>query len=208
MHFSSRRVRLAVLIFSAASGLLFIFTGRAFASAVISEIFWMGSDLGTNDEWVEIACTGSGSAPQCILDGWTLTSVNTSGIEVPILRFGTGTVIASGSVMVIARQPAASSRLLSEPSVVTSSMTLPNTKLLLRLYDPQGSLIDSADDGIGNPMAGSNAQPPAAKASMVRVNLAVSGTLTENWITAFCRFFFKIAQASARKTPAFSLSFS
>lgn len=151
---------------------------------MISEVLWMGSDLSASDEWIEIACTGSGSTPLCVLDGWTLTSLNTSGVEVSVVRFGTGTTIASGSALVVGRYPASSSRLLQDPAVVTSSMTLPNTKLLLRLWDADGNVRDTADDGIGDPMSGNNAKAPESKASMVRIDLASSGELKENWTVA------------------------
>ncbi len=172
------RLRVAALFGCLAA---FLLVRHAGASAVISEVLWMGSDLSASDEWVEIACTGSGSSSLCVLDGWTLTSVNTSGTEVPVARFGTGTVIASGSALVVGRFPASSSRLLEEPGVLAPAMTLPNTKLLLHLRDAEGNVRDTADDGIGDPMSGNNGKAPDPKASMVRIDLALSGELKENW---------------------------
>ena len=50
------------------------------------------------------------------------------------------------------------------PDLVEASVTLTNTQLQVKLYDVAGRLIDTADDGIGKPMAGDSAQ----KKAMVR----------------------------------------
>lgn len=172
----------------------FFFAERAFAKAVISEVHWAGSDLSTSDEWVEIAGSGShsaGSGPSAgsetdgeSLAGWTLTSINGSGVETVIFTFPENATIRPGEFLAISRFGAAQSRLLSEPVFVTGAMSLPNTKLLLRLRDPGGQIMDQADDGVGSPFAGTNSTSPVLKASMERINLFAQGDDPANWITA------------------------
>ncbi len=178
------RIRTCLLSIFFALGLLAVIGQKAVAGIVISEVLWAGSDLSTSDEWVEIACTGSGSLPLCTLDGWTLTGVNSSGVEVVLHRFGTGSTLGSGSTAVVARLSATESRLLLESEFHSSDLSLPNTKMLLRLRDPEGFVHDTVDDGIGDPFAGSNAKLPEPKASMVRIDLSGSGSLKANWKTA------------------------
>lgn len=148
--------------------------------AVISEVMWMGSDLSTADEWVEIACLGTSD---CNLSGWTFTSLKSTGEEAVVISFLTGAVIPAGDVRVLSHYAAAASRLLSEPWITTSSMSLPNSKLLLRLRDAAGSVRDEVDDGIGNPFAGGNPSG-GPKASMERIDLNAPGNVLENWRTA------------------------
>lgn len=154
---------------------------------VISEVMWMGSDLSTADEWVEIACSGESD---CDLSGWTLTTLKSSGEEGTMVCFATGTILPAGAVRVISRYPDASSRLAIEPWISTSSMSLPNTKLLLRLRDAAGSVRDEVDDGVGNPFAGANPSG-GPKAGMERVDLSAPGNAADNWRTAFASEGFK-----------------
>ena len=44
----------------------------ASVNVVISEVMWMGSDLSTADEWVELAAFSDGAAAPASLSGWTL----------------------------------------------------------------------------------------------------------------------------------------
>ncbi len=152
-----------------------------YASPVISEVMWMGSDKSTADEWLEIT---NPDADDADISGWSITSLNSSAKEVVIMRFATGTIIGSGEYQVIAARSAANSRLLAEPFTVSSSMSLLNTKLLLRLRDAENTVIDTVDDGTGEPFAGANPSGGGPKASMERVDLAVSGSVKENWVTS------------------------
>ncbi len=167
-------------------------------SVVVSEVMWMGSDLSTSDEWVEFACRGMSD---CDLSGWTLTSLKSTGEETVIHTFATGAILPAGDVRVVSNYPAASSRLLSEPWITTPSMSLPNTKLLLRLYDADGVVRDEVDDGVGNPFAGANTSGNP-KASMERLDLAVPGNSVENWQTATLSLGFK-EDAPIFGTPGF-----
>ncbi len=151
----------------------------ASAHAVISEVLWMGSDLSTQDEWVEI--TGVDSDTD--LSGWKLTSVNSSGNEVTIMQFATGATLPAGTSWVIARYAASASRLLEEPYALTSTITLLNSKLLLRLRNAEGIAVDQADDGVGEPFAGANPSG-GIKASMERMDLHGSGAVKATWKTS------------------------
>lgn len=176
---ASSRARTVLL--SAVLAAMLLRTDPVCAKAVISEVLWPGSDLGTADEWVEIAGAGDAVTP---LSGWTLTSVNTSGNEITILTFSTGATLAAGEFLVVSRYSAAQSRLAAEPAFVTSDMSLPNSKLLLRLRDAAGQIMDQADDGSGAPFAGENSTTPLIKASMERLSFLGPGSDAGNWATA------------------------
>ncbi len=143
----------------------------------------MGSDLSTQDEWVEI----TGLDTETDLSGWKLTSVNTSGTEVTIIQFATGSVLPADASWVIARYASGQSRLANEPHAISNTMTLPNSKLLLRLKDTSGAVIDQADDGAGEPFAGANPSG-GAKASMERLHLRASGSEKSSWTTSAAVF--------------------
>lgn len=161
--------------------ILFIVPARALASPVISEVMWMGTGLSSSDEWLEVM---NPDAQDTDLSGWSVTSVNSSGKEIVSYRFATGAVVAAGEYIVIASKTAANSHLQSEPYGVSSALSLPNTKLQLRLRDAENSVIDEVDDGAGAPFAGENPSGNLGKASMERIDPAVLGTIKENWRTA------------------------
>src|SRR3990167_1234446 len=83
-----RITRLPLCFVSIAFGLV-LGTAHAHAHVVITEIFWMGSDLSTADEWVELFNTDEATAslPQS-LSGWTLTMLSSAGAEQVMVRFG------------------------------------------------------------------------------------------------------------------------
>ena len=155
------------------------------AKVVISEVMWMGSDLSTADEWLEIVGMGSGTGSEVMdISGWYITNQSSIGEEKTIVTFASGTLIGSGQYLLISNYNASGSRLAVEPDIVTTAVSLANTKLLLKLYDASGSLIDIVDDGIGVPFAGMNASGSGVRASMERVNLSGSGNVKEHWGTA------------------------
>ena len=154
---------------------------HACAQVVIGEVLWPGSDLSTADEWLEITSIVDVDTD---LSGWTLTSLNTKGEHFIALTFATGSHIGPGESLIVSGHTESSSRLFAEPAFVASSLTLPNTKLLLRLHDADGGVIDEVDDGVGVPFAGANPSGTGAKASMERIDLHVAGTLKENWRTS------------------------
>jgi micrococcal nuclease len=183
MPFLSQSQGRWILLLSIFISLTSILLSRAYAKVVISEVMWMGSDLSTSDEWVELAGLGSGSSVDTNIGGYTLTSLSATKGEVPFITFGTGTVIGSGQYLVISRLSESASRLLSAPFKVVSDLTLPNTKLLLRLRDAHGQIVDEVDDGVGDPIAGTNVTGQT-KASMERKNLWGPGNVKENWAAA------------------------
>jgi hypothetical protein len=148
----------------------------------INEVQWMGTDLSTADEWLEVMAMGAESVRQSLAD-WTIAIVKDGGVEQVIARFEAAHDIAAGEYRVVSNYPADRSRLRREPYVVSSSMSLPNTKLLLRLRDAEGRLIDEVDDGVGVPFAGANPSG-GIKAAMERIDCAAPGTMKENWRTA------------------------
>ena len=76
------------------------------------------------------------------------------------------------------------SHLAVESQYVAPTVSLPNTKLLLRLYDgdPQegGKLVDVVDDGRGTPFRGD----ASLKRAMVRIAFDQAGDQPESWATA------------------------
>lgn len=156
-------------------------------SVVISEVMWMGSNVSTADEWVEIVGTGIAgsleSSPRS-LSGWTLRSVKDGGIEAVIATFSVSATIGSGQYLVVSNYSKEVSRLAIDPAVTSTAMSVPNTKLLLRLRDASGALMDEVDDGVGNPFAGLNPSGGGTKASMERMDLQAAGTLPSNWTSA------------------------
>ena len=156
----------------------------AFARVVISEVMWMGSDLSTADEWVELTGVDDGAASFPLsLSGWTLRVQSGTGENV-LARFGGDVGIQSGQYLLVSNYPAAASRLVVDPALSTTAMMLPNTKLLLRLYDGHGTLVDEVDDGVGVPFAGANPSGGGPQASMERISLLGAGNAKENWQTA------------------------
>lgn len=121
----------------------------AFAQAFISEVHWAGTDLSTADEWLEITAD-----VETDISGWYITSLTSKGNEKEIASFPDETALSPGQYFVISNYSAEESRLAEEPSFVTTSISLPNSKLLLRLYTASGVLIDEVDDGTGAPLAG------------------------------------------------------
>lgn len=153
----------------------------ALAHPVISEVMWAGSDLSTSDEWLEIA---NPTDHDIDLSGWSVTSLNSKGEHAVSVRFESGSSMGAGEYLVIASRSATASRLAAGPFVSISSLSLPNTKLLVRLLDPSGQIVDEVDDGSGAPFAGANPSGTGAKASMERLDLLTPGTVKENWSTA------------------------
>ena len=147
---------------------------------VFSELMWMGSESSSADEWIELYNRGSSAKD---LSGWTITQTGKDGEETVMLQLPEGT-IAPGAAFLISNYNAARSQISVEPDLVETGVSLPNSKLLLRLYngDPEagGDLIDTADDGSGAPLAGDNKQ----KAAMVRVEFDTDGSLENAWATA------------------------
>ncbi|MDE2813535.1 MAG: lamin tail domain-containing protein [Gemmatimonadota bacterium] len=148
---------------------------------VISELMWSGSTASSADEWIELY---NPSDSEVDLAGWTLTY--RSGTEDKVMLVLDAGAIPAGQTFLIANYAAdhKNSLLAIQPQRVDAAVSLPNTKLLLHLYDgdPQagGQLIDVADDGRGAPFAGDS----ASKSAMVRIAFDQPGDQAESWATA------------------------
>ena len=148
---------------------------------VISELMWPGSTASTADEWIELYNPSDATVD---LTGWTLTYRR--GDEDKVMIVLDAAEILPGQTFLIANYAAEhkNSLLAIEPQRVDSAVSLPNTKLLLHLYDgdPQagGQLIDVADDGRGAPFAGDS----GSKSAMVRIAFDQPGDQPESWATA------------------------
>ncbi|MCF7844367.1 MAG: lamin tail domain-containing protein [Kiritimatiellales bacterium] len=173
--FKKNHLRLAILVvITLLAGL--ILPRQTSAQIVINELMWMGSDLSTADEWIELINTDSDDV---VLDKWTLNYIK-DGAEVLMIEFD-DISIQSDEFFIISNYNSSNSRLKNEPDLVTSSVSLPNSKLLLRLRNASGALVDEVDDGSGAPFAGNNPSGTGAKASMERIDTNISGTDESNW---------------------------
>jgi len=156
------------------------FPAVASAEVRVSELLWMGSDQSTADEWIELVNT---SEEEIDISGWTIWYKNSSGIETTMLTIPDDSFLPAGEYFLIANFDAEHSRLSIDPDMVTTDVSLPNTNLLVKLFDADGNLVDQVDDGNGAPFAGSNSAS-APKASMERIDFLASGTAASNWRTA------------------------
>jgi|GEM_PF-1282219 len=168
------------------------------AQVVISEVMWAGSPLSTADEWLEIVNVSEGEQN---LSGWTLKKKASDGGLETMYTFEEDAVLQAGQYMVIANYSADNSVLEREPDIVTTSVSLTNTKLYLQLTDETGETVDTVDDGVGAPFAGS--KDPYA--SMERISLSSSGEDPNNWKTAEVSMGFD--DATILGTPGESIQF-
>ena len=150
------------------------------AQIVFSELMWMGSSASSADEWIELQNISQQSVD---LTGWMITRLSDEGEREMVLLEG---VVRSGEPFLVANYSPDDTRssLAAIPDMVTTAVSLPNSKLQLKLYDgvsdAGGLLVDVADDGRGAPLAGDRGE----KASMVRVDPQVDGSEKEAWATA------------------------
>ena len=148
---------------------------------VFSELMWMGSSASSSDEWIELY---NRSDAQVDLVNWTIVRLTKDGEEV-MLQIQEGEIPAHATFLISNYSSDDSrSRLAVQPQLVDPAISLPNTKLQLRLYngDPEkgAKLIDTADDGSGAPLAGDN----KLKRAMVRIAIDQDGSLSTSWSTA------------------------
>lgn len=140
---------------------------------VINEINWVGSDLngqtGQNDEWLELRNTTSNPIN---LANWKISGAGASGD----LNISTGTIPGNGFFL-ISNFNETTSRINVTPDLVTTDIDLKNANAQYILKDNFSNTIDTADDGSGNPLAGTN----APKRSMERVTPPGDGTQGANW---------------------------
>jgi len=154
-----------------------ILPSSVFAQVVISEVMWAGSERSTADEWLEIVNI---SDETVVLNGWTILKRGSDGSDTVMIAFPEDAEISAGQYFLIANYNAEQSDLNVSPDIVSTAVSLANSKLYLQLLDNEGEIIDSVDDGSGAPFAGG--KDPFA--SMERINLSASGEDASNWKTA------------------------
>ncbi len=149
---------------------------RASGTIYISEINWAGSSLSTADEWIELANLSDEPAP---IAGWKIEGAGSSGRP---LVFPAGSMIPANGAYVVANYAAtdAQSALAITPDAVTSTVSLSNAAMDIKLLDQNGELIDQAGDGHA-PFAGNSG---AIKASMIRMDFLLTGDSMEAWMAA------------------------
>lgn len=148
---------------------------------VFGELMWMGSEASTADEWIELY--NAGPTPVDLM-GWCITRLVKGDHEV-MVELGDTRIDPGGTFLIANYGPEEPrSRLAVQPDLVTTSVTLPNTRLQLRLVDGPphsgGAVVDVADDGRGAPLAGST----SPRAAMVRVDLTADGSTSQAWATS------------------------
>ncbi|MCZ6680441.1 MAG: lamin tail domain-containing protein [Candidatus Poribacteria bacterium] len=142
---------------------------------LLSELMWMGDFDSSRNEWMKL--WNRTDAP-IDLSNWTITSFR-DGEESLMLTIPEGMIPPLGFVL-IANSSAEDSNIAVAPDLVTTDVSLPNSRLQLKLYDSDGVLIDVADDGSGVPAAGDN----ETKRSMVRHLDVLEGQLRSAWYTS------------------------
>lgn len=172
-------IKIILLILVAGQG-FFIEANPAIAEpaappVIINEIFWSGSSLSYVDEFIELYNT---TDEDINIGGWMITGAATN--ENNLLIPTSSTIPALGFFVVANYLPDNEKSILNvEADLVTSSISLANSAARYILRNAEGQDIDLADDGEGEPMAGSNEN----KASMARRPNCWDGGLGECWFT-------------------------
>ena len=148
---------------------------------VVSELMWSGSSASSSDEWIELFNRGSEPVD---ISGWTITRGD--GEDESVMVVIEAGQLPPGEVFLISNygHDDERSRLAAVPSLVDPQVSLPNTKLRLRLYDgppESASVVDLIDDGRGAPFGGQSGE---TKAAMVRADVAAPGDAKDSWTTA------------------------
>jgi hypothetical protein len=164
----NRKFSFAVLVLFAMVQ-LFSFRGLAWAaspgSVVINEVAWAGSADSANDEWIELYNTTSRSVD---LTGWHIS--DDQGADTYALS---GTISANGYYLIedseSVVQPIAADAVIN--------VSLSNSGDSLVLFDGAGNLIDAVNSSSGAWAAGN----ATTRATMERINPAVSGDVAANW---------------------------
>ncbi len=140
----------------------------------ISEVSWAGSSLSASDEFLELFNPSDEPVP---LLNWSLHGSATDG---EALAFPDDAIIPPHSTYLIANYDIneEQSALTATPSLVSSRLSLPNTKLSVALVDGARVVLDRVRDSSGSPAAGS------AGMSMIRVSPSLDGTSREAWVSA------------------------
>jgi hypothetical protein len=148
-----------------------------YGQVVISEVMWVGSEISTADEWLELSNISDETVS---LSGWTITKRSSDGGDTEMILFSEDAQILAGDFFLIANYDAEKSALSVSPDLVSTSVSLANSKLYLQLIDEEGEVVDAVDDGTGSPFAGGK----TPYASMERIDLKSSGEEADNWKSA------------------------
>lgn len=162
---------------------------------IINEIMWMGSELSSYDEWVELYNT---TDDPINLQEWQIIKKRTDGIEQCMFTFPEYWLGAKDYVVVSEYDkdhsainiecPGPKCLIVGEGHTNNRDFSLVNDRLQIRLYDgwwiqPEIKLIDMADDGAGKPAAGSYDKDSGIYQSMERNAVPGNGADPNNWHT-------------------------
>jgi len=139
---------------------------------IINEVMWMGSDVSTSDEWIELKNT---STHPIDLSGFVIVNAGTAGNSITL---PTGAMMGVGGYYLISNyaESSASSALAVTPDFVSTGISLLNTGGQLTLRDSVGSSIDQT------PLASWPAGTLSTEYhSMERTDVPGDGTVSINW---------------------------
>ncbi|MDZ7798784.1 MAG: lamin tail domain-containing protein [Patescibacteria group bacterium] len=156
---------------------------------VINELMWMGSSISSYDEWLELKNL---SDSRVDLSNWYL-SKKSSGEEKLMLEIPEGEVLDNFYIISNYSSESEKSALNVESNLVDTSVSLSNSQLEIKLYDDKGNLIDTADDGSGQPLSGEYSSGEVWQ-SMERNTKIEEGSLESSWHIASQKTGFKTDQ--------------
>lgn len=112
---------------------------------IINELMWMGSSAGEDDEWIELR---NMTDRDINLNGFKFVG-HDGTIDNPMFSISEDKIIKAKRYFLISNQPALTSRLNNDLDVdyVTADVELNNEHLSIKLYDPQGDMVDEAWNG-------------------------------------------------------------
>lgn len=156
---------------------------------IINEMAWAGSSASSSDEWIELYNT---TDQPIDLAGWQITK-DTSGtgsnetlmVTIPVTddpELQTMHIIPAQNFFLVAHWDPTASALDVPPNYNATSLTLSNTKLVVRLYDGPyltANLIDTAGNG-KLPFYGANT-PNSYTSTMERDTEYGPGDIKESW---------------------------
>lgn len=158
--------------------LLWLWPQQSYASVLISEVAWMGTEVSANDEWIELYNNGK---TEILLDGWVLTD----GDKLEIKLVG---AIGAGQYVVLERTNDDSA---PGPAFLVYSGALKNIGTNLLLKNAEGAIVEELIGGEnwreigGNNITKETAQYTdqgwlTGKATPGEVNIAVTETSMTN----------------------------
>jgi len=142
---------------------------------VINEVAWGGSPEGVADEWIELLNPG---AEEVLLDGWRLVSSDGSP-DVPLAG-----ALPGGGFFLLERDTDEAAP--GVPADLLYGGALNDGGEALRLFAPDGTVVDTANEAGGAWPAGSNGRRDAPDASMERID-PLTPDLPANWASSGAR---------------------